>query len=160
MVVLSTTVSMEIDATQIEAFEHIVPIDLPSIFTGYGPLPAVTDVQTPVAYWHTAGQKRTVYLSDGSSMQETLNECLHPDYFSYTVSGFSNVLGLLTTSAQGAWWFKSQSQDNTHVRWQYAFTSRTIMAVPLLWCITQLLWGGYMNNALSLAKQQLETRVS
>lgn len=160
MVVLATTVSIVIDANQIEAFEHIVPIDLPSIFTGYGPLPAVTDVQNPVTSWNTARQKRTVYLSDGSAMQEQLNEYLYPDYFSYTVSGFSNALRLLTTSAQGTWWFESISPDYTHVRWRYAFTSRTIMAVPLLWGITQFLWRGYMHKALSLAKQQLETRVT
>ena len=39
------TVQRIIEASTEDAFKHIVPIDLTSIFTGYGPLPAVTETR-------------------------------------------------------------------------------------------------------------------
>jgi hypothetical protein len=41
------TVQRIIEASTEDAFKHIVPIDLTSIFTGYGPLPAVTETPGP-----------------------------------------------------------------------------------------------------------------
>ena len=67
---LSATVEATVKADQATAFERIVPIDLASIFTGYGPLPAVTGIQNQMGAWDAAGQTRTVFLSDGSSSQE------------------------------------------------------------------------------------------
>lgn len=42
MTSLSAVVEIEVQAPQALAFMHIVPIDLSSIFTGYGPLPSIT----------------------------------------------------------------------------------------------------------------------
>lgn len=45
MSLLSATVKTTVQANPTSTFEHIVPIDLTSIFTGYGPLPAVVSIQ-------------------------------------------------------------------------------------------------------------------
>jgi len=156
MAVLATIVSTEVDVDQIKAFEHIVPIDLSSIFTGYGPLPAVTGTTNQMGGWDAAGQTRTVHLSDGSMAQEELNEYKHPQYFSYTVSGFTGSLRFLTTSANGAWWFESRPTGKTLIKWRYAFKSRSVFAVPVLWFIAKVLWRGYMAKALTLLKEQVE----
>jgi hypothetical protein len=55
MTKLAADVSTEVDVDQITAFKHIVPIDLTSIFTGYGPLPAVTGTRNQVGGWDTVG---------------------------------------------------------------------------------------------------------
>jgi hypothetical protein len=133
-----------------------MPIDLSSIFTGYGPLPAVTETREQSGNWDAIGQTRTVVLSDGSTAQEELIECRHPRYFSYTVSNFSGSLRFLTTSANGEWWFESQPSDKTLIKWQYAFNARSIIAIPMVWFIVNFLWHGYMVKALSLIKQHLE----
>jgi hypothetical protein len=105
MSLLSATVKTTVIANQADAFEHIVPIDLSSMFKGYGPLPSVTGIKNQVGDWDASGQTRTVHLSDNSSVQERLTKYEHPQYFSYTVSGFTGVLGFLTTSANREWWF-------------------------------------------------------
>ena len=156
MPALATQVSITIKANQEATFTHIVPIDLTTIFTGYGPLPAVVGAQDQTGGWDEAGQTRTVQLSDGSTAQERLDEYSHPDYFSYTVRDFSGVLRFLTTSANGAWWFVQQEEGATLVKWRYAFNPRSFVAVPVLWVVTHLLWGRYMAKALSLAKKQIE----
>ncbi|MDY6857424.1 MAG: SRPBCC family protein [Thermodesulfobacteriota bacterium] len=160
MVSLAATVSTVVKSNQVKSFEHIVPIDLTSIFTGYGPLPAVTGTENQIGAWDAAGQKRTVHLSDGSSAQEVLTKYEHPQYFSYTVSAFTGILGFFTTHADGEWWFEPQSTGKTHIKWRYAFNSKSAFAVPALWIITKLLWRGYMKKALLLLKNQLEGNIT
>jgi hypothetical protein len=154
----SATVQVGIAAGQSEVFQHIVPIDLTSIFTGYGPLPAVTGTRNQTGAWDAAGQTRTVILSDGSSANELLTQYDYPRYFSYTVSGFTGVLRFLTTSANGEWWFEHNSvSDATHVKWRYAFNPCSRLSAPILWFVAHVLWRGYMRQALMLMKSQLET---
>jgi Polyketide cyclase / dehydrase and lipid transport len=156
MSLLSATVKTTVTANQTDAFEHIVPIDLTAIFKGYGPLPSVTIIENQVGNWDASGQTRTVYLSDRSSVQERLTKYDHPRYFSYTVSGFSGVLGVLTTSANGEWWFSTNSLGQTTIKWRYTFNQRSVLAVPILWLITNLLWRNYMNQAIQQSKALIE----
>lgn len=156
MSLLSATVKTTVTANQTDAFEHIVPIDLTAIFKGYGPLPSVTSIENQVGNWDASGQTRTVHLSDRSSVQEQLTKYDHPQYFSYTVSGFSGLLGLLTTSANGEWWFSPNSLGHTMIEWRYIFNPRSILAVPILWLITNLLWRNYMNQAIQRSKVLIE----
>jgi hypothetical protein len=156
MSLLSVTVKTTVKANQAKVFEHIVPIDLTSIFKGYGLLPSVIGTQNQVGAWDTAGQTRTVLLSDNSSAQELLTKYEHPRYFSYTVSSFTGLLRLLTTSASGEWWFSISSLDQTKIMWRYAFNARSILAVPVLWLIANVMWRNYMYKALHLSKEQLE----
>ena len=156
MSLLSTTVQTNVTANQADAFEHIVPIDLTSIFTGYGPLPSVTGTQNQVGAWNTAGQTRTVCFSDHSAAQELLTQYEYPRYFSYTVSNFTGLLRFVTTSAHGEWWFSVGTLGQTNIKWRYEFNAHSIMAVPLLWIIINLLWRSYMSQALQLSKAQIE----
>ena len=156
MALFATTVETIIDAPREQAFLGIVPIDLSSIFTGFGPLPAVTGVTDQVGGWDAVGQTRSVTLSDGSSAKEEITEYRNPQYFSYTVSGFTGVLRFLTTSANGEWWFEPVSEVSTHIKWRYAYHSRNVVAIPLLWFIVNVLWRGYMKKALSLSKRQVK----
>jgi Polyketide cyclase / dehydrase and lipid transport len=156
MNLLSATVKTTVTASQTKVFEHIVPIDLTSIFRGYGLLPSVTGIENQVGDWDIAGQTRTVHLSDRSSAQERLTKYEYPHYFSYTLSDFTNLLRLLTTSANGEWWFSASSTEQTIIQWRYAFNAKSILAVPVLWLVTHLLWRNYMQRALQLSKSQIE----
>lgn len=152
----AATVEVTVDTAQAAAFEHIVPIDLTTIFTGFGPSPAVTGTHNQVGAWDAAGQTRTVYLSDGSSANERLNKYQHPNYFSYTVSGFTGALRFLTISADGEWWFSSNLPGKTNIRWRYTFNSKSFLTAPVLWFIANFLWRGYMRKALKLSAAQVE----
>jgi hypothetical protein len=149
---METAVSREV------AFERIAPIDLTTIFAGYGPLPAVTGVEEQTGAWDAAGQTRTVLLSDGSSARESLTNYEHPHYFGYTVSEFTGTLGLLASSATGEWWFIGVGPDRTRIKWRYTFNAKSAFAAPILWIITHVLWRGYMRSALKLSVQQLEDK--
>ena len=155
---LATTVETIIAVPREQAFLGTVPIDLSSIFTGFGPLPAVTGVTDQVGGWDAVGQTRSVTLSDGSSAKEEMTGYKRPQYFSYTVSGFTGVFRFLTTSANGEWWFEPVSKVETHIKWRYAYNSRNVVTIPPLWFIVNVFWRGYMKKALSLSKRQIESK--
>jgi hypothetical protein len=148
---ISSLVSIEVGVNILDAFSHIVPIDLTSIFKGYGLLPAVIGTEDQTGNWDTIGQTKTVNLSDGSFAKERLTQYQKPDYFSYVVSDFSGILGLLITSAVGEWWFETGnlSPDSTVIRWSYTFIPKSLIAIPILWIVNKLLWAGYMRSVMS-----------
>jgi hypothetical protein len=158
MASFTTTIETVFDVPREQAFSGIIPIDLSSIFTGFGPLPAVTGVTDQVGGWDAVGQTRSVTLSDGSSAKEEITGYKHPQYFSYTVSGFTGVLRFITTSANGEWWFEPVPEAKTLVKWRYAYHPCNVVTTPLLWFIVNVLWRGYMKKALSLSKRQIESK--
>jgi len=150
-----------IEASTEDAFRHIVPIDLTSIFTGYGPLPAVTETRDQTGSWDAEGRTRTVVFSDGSSAQESLTGYEYPIHFTYRIRGFTGVLRFFTSEARGEWWFEHvPGRHATAIRWSYAFVSRAKFLEPLVCLFTQRLWRGYMRRALSLSKAQVEARAA
>ena len=153
----SATVHTTINAARPEAFGHIMPIDLASIFTGYGPLPSVAGTRDATGPWDAAGRSRTVVFSDGSSATESLTGYDFPNGFTYRITGFTGVLKYLASEARGQWWFESApGTTSTVVRWQYEFVSRFGFLKPLVSLFTQRLWRGYMSKALKLSKDQVE----
>jgi hypothetical protein len=157
---LSRIAEVEITiAAPLEAvFEWIVPIDLTSIFTGYGPLPAIIGTRDQTGGWDAVGQTRTVLLSDGSSASEGLTAYHYPNYFAYTVKDFTGVLRHLAREAHGQWWFDHSADDKaTSIRWRYEFVSLSPLLSPLVSFITTVLWRGYMGKALQLSKAQIES---
>lgn len=153
----AATVRMTINAPKAKAFRHIVPIDLASIFTGYGPLPSVAETRNQTGPWNAAGRSRTVVFSDGSSAMETLTAYDDANRFSYRITGFTGVLRFLASEARGEWWFKSTSTGQaTLVTWRYEFVGRSKWLKPLVSLFTKRLWRGYMERALNLAKARAE----
>jgi hypothetical protein len=159
---ISSMVSTEVSVNSIEAFCHIVPIDLTSIFKGYGLLPAVIGTSAQTGDWDAIGQTKTVHLSDGSNVREMITEYQKPDYFAYIVSNFSGSLGYLINSATGEWWFESGDSLSNHtvICWSYTFIPKSPIAVPILWIVNKFIWAGYMRSVMSNIKIQLDARVA
>src|SRR4030081_1017558 len=100
------TVQMTIEASIEDVFDYIVPINLTSIFTGYGPLPAVTETRDQTGSWDAAGRSRTVVFSDRSSAQESLTGYEYPNHFTYRIRDFTGMLRFFTSEARGEWRFE------------------------------------------------------
>lgn len=153
---ISVTVEVLAQADVARAFDRIVPIDLASIFTGFGPLPAVTGTSGQTGAWDAPGRTRTVLLSDGSSVQERLIRCERPCHFVYVVHGFTGMLGRLASSASGEWWFRREGPERTRIAWRYTFHPASVLAIPILWLITNGLWCLYMRRALRRSRRAAE----
>jgi len=154
-------ISGTVRASPETTFDVFAPIDLTSIFRGYGPLPAVTAVEDQTGGWDAPGQTRTIRLSDGSAMREELTTVERPRHFAYRVSDLTGPFRLLVGGLRGAWWFEGEESDSiegprTRVRWRYAFEPRAVVTRPLAAFIVKVLWRRNMQRALSLAREHAE----
>jgi Polyketide cyclase / dehydrase and lipid transport len=136
------------------AFDGMMPIDLSTIFTGLGPLPAVTGTVDQTGSWDHVGVSRKPVLSDGTTVYEQITEYTRPKSFAYEVSGFTNPLGGLVSVARGDWQFEPAADGATEIVWTYAFLPR-LRRRALVALVIAPLWRRYMRRALDLAVQQI-----
>jgi hypothetical protein len=156
---VATTVSVRVAAAREPLFDWFIPIELPRILAGWGPVPAVTGTSEQSGPWDTPGSRRTVHLADGSTAHERVTACERPARFGYTVDGFSGPVRHLATAGHGQWWFTDAGPGATDVRWTYTFDARSRAAAVLLAPVVKLAWRGFMRRALdrlaALARDEL-----
>ena len=140
------TVQAHAAATPTVAFDAVVPIDLPSAFKGYGPLPAVRAVRDQPATWDTDGQTRTIDLADGGVMHERLLQVVRPAVCAYEVVPVKGPLKLVVERINGRFTFEDVFTSNlskpggpaVRISWSYAFTPRRgrtalVLALAPVW---------------------------
>ena len=147
---VAVTVEGRVGAPVDEVFRAIAPIPLAEIFTGYGPLPAVVRTREQTGSWDQVGATRIVELADGSEASEEITSYDEPSHFGYRLSGFTGILRLLVSHADGAWWFTEPEAGTTHIRWTYVFEPRPVRATVVRAVIGPL-WSGYAREVLALA---------
>ncbi|HEY6759328.1 MAG TPA: SRPBCC family protein [Baekduia sp.] len=150
---MASTISATVTATtpepRDELFARFIPVQLPDILTGWGPVPAVAATSGQTGPWDTPGSTRTVHLSDGSTARERVTDCRTPAYFAYVVAEFTNPVRHLATEAHGQWWFDQDGDANTtHIRWTYSFTARSPAAALALQPVVALAWRRFMRVGL------------
>ncbi len=138
------------------AFQVIAPIELSTIFPGYGPLPAVVGTRGQTGEWDHVGASRIVELADGSEAREQITSFEAPSHFGYRLGGFTGPLRALVSHADGAWWFAdSDGANSTRIRWTYSFQPRVGRATIVRATVGPL-WRRYAQRALALAIDQAE----
>ncbi len=149
-----------IEAELETVFDVLMPIDLRTILTGHGPLPAVVAVEEQTGDWSSIGESRIIRLADGSGMLETLTAVERPHRFAYALTAPTSALRFLVRSFRGAWSFEpiDDGRGGPRVRavWRYEFEPRSRLGWPLAWWIVKRLWRPYMAEALARATEQAE----
>jgi len=145
---VATTVSIRVAAAREPLFDWFIPIELPRILTGWGPVPAVVSTSEQSGPWDVIGSRRTVALADGSTAHERVTACERPSAFGYTVDGFSGPIRHVAREGRGQWWFEPAGDAETDVRWTYTFEARSRAAAVLLTPIVKIAWRGFMRRAL------------
>jgi hypothetical protein len=139
-------------------FDVFAPIDLTTIMTGYGPMPAVVAVEEQTADWSSVGESRILRLADGSAMLETLTCFDRPFGFEYAITELTSSLRHLVSSFRGAWSFEvldgTGPDPIVHAHWRYEFVPRSILTRPMVRWIVNRYWQPYMEQALALASEQ------
>ncbi len=156
MTIFATTVTASVPTDLPTTFRHLTGMDVPAVFRGAGPLPAVTAVRQQTGDWDAVGQTRTIVLSDQSTAFETLDNYQFPHTFGYTVTNYTSVLRLLVTKGVATWQCTS-TPDGTLITWQYAYHTRSVLAVPVVWLLMVLFWKKYMLAAVNILQMQLQT---
>jgi hypothetical protein len=145
---VATTVSIRIPSAREPLFDWFIPIELPRILTGWGPIPAVVATSEQSGPWDTPGSRRTVHLADGSTAHERVTACERPASFGYTVHGFSGPVRHVAVEGRGQWSFEAAGAGATEVRWTYTFQARSRVAGLLLTPVVKIAWRGFMRRGL------------
>jgi hypothetical protein len=130
------------------AFDVMTPIDLSLVFTGWGPLPAITHVEEQSGPWDHVGVHRRPQFSDGGSAVETMTHYQRPSYFAYEVTGFTNALRFAVQRATGDWTFTPDLGGGVAVHWSYHFTAKPGRG-PLVRLLIGPMWKRYMRKGLA-----------
>jgi len=115
----------------------------------FGPLPAVVAVRDQPHAWDTAGYTRTLGLSDGGHVVETITQSDPGVFFGYDLSDFQKLFGRLVSGARAEWTFTPEGSSGaaTRIRWTYAFHP-----LPgrgwIVRAVVAALWAPYMRRVL------------
>ena len=89
---------------------------------------------------------RTLALSDGGSVVETITESDPGVFFGYNLSAFQKLFGRLVSGARAEWTFTSEGAT-TRIRWTYAFHPLAGRGL-IVRAIVALFWAPYMKRVL------------
>ncbi|MGV8895940.1 MAG: SRPBCC family protein [Rhodoglobus sp.] len=129
-----------------QAYEISGPLDPTKFYPASGLLPAVVAVKDQSGTWDTIGRTRTLKLSDGGQVVETITNTDSPTYFAYELSNFTKLFGTLISGARAEWRFE-RVELGTRISWTYTFFGRPGRGW-VVGLIVKLLWGPYMNKVL------------
>lgn len=139
-------------------FEGLTPIELSTILTGWGPLPAVTGVRDQTGEWDHVGASRTVLLADGSSAEEQIVAYNPPHHFGYELT-FGAPFSAAVADATGSWWFVPAEGGGTDVEWTYSFAPRPGAGLVVRLALAPM-WRRYAEQVLARCALELEGRVT
>lgn len=146
MTLYSATVDGVATASLLRTWEVATPLTPVGYYPKYGPLPAVLEVRNQTGPWDAVGQTRQLMLSDGGSVIEHLVRVDKPNIFSYELTDFQKLFGVLVKSASARWEFTAVD-GGTRIRWTYTFHPNRRGRV-LVGLIVTLFWAPYMKRVL------------
>ena len=154
---LPATETAEVAVPPDELFDWFVGSDLSELLEGYGPLDAVTKTTDQTGPWDEEGSQRTVHLSGGNTVRQTVIDCEPPEYFAYRVDGFAAPVGLLSPKAISQWRFEPSS-EGTAITWTYTHYTDSWLA-KLAFYPAALLWEGYMRQIIETVERKCEREI-
>jgi hypothetical protein len=144
----SASATASVDSRASKVFPRLTQHDPSKFYPKYGVLPAVVAVRDQTGGWDAAGQTRTLVLSDGGTLLETLRSA-HAPVFAYDLTHFTGLFGLLVANAHSEWMVVADDDDGERstITWTYSFTSRPGRGFVIA-AIVRLAWAPYMRRVL------------
>lgn len=150
----SATAEAVVATTPKQAWDVSAPINPTRFYPAFGPLPAVVQVRDQTGSWDTPGRTRTLVLSDGGSVVETITDAKSPRYFAYELSDFTKLFGVLVAGARAEWTFE-RIAEGTRITWTYTFRGLPGRAW-IVKLIVSLWWARYMRRVLPPIAREVE----
>lgn len=129
-------------------------LDPAKIVQKRGVIPGVTSVSGQTGPWSAAGQKRTLTLSDGSTVVESLL-ALEPDGYRYRISDFSGPFRFIVREAHARFAVAPRGEGSV-LTWTYDFTPKGSLAAAILSFLVDSQWNDFMDAALERLKEDIE----
>ena len=130
-----------------QAFDRLIAAPLPDVFSRrYAAFPAVREVVDEPDEWGTVGQTRTIVLSDGSRLRETLTSVDRPSGYTYLLDDLHGPLRPFVRTIEGAW---SVTPEGTGARIGSVWTLHPKTSpARLTMNVIGRMWKGYADRAL------------
>jgi len=130
-----------------EAYDRLIAARLPEVFSRrYAAFPAVREVTDEPDEWGTVGHTRTIVLTDGSTLRETLTSVDRPTGYTYLLDDLQGTLRPWVRTVDGAW---SVTPEGTGARIGWAWTLHPKAAPARLTLnVIGRMWKGYADRAL------------
>jgi Polyketide cyclase / dehydrase and lipid transport len=130
-----------------QAFDRLMAVRLPEVFCRrYAAFPAVREVTDEPEDWGTVGQTRTILLTDGSHLRETLTSVDRPRGYAYLLDDLHGPLRPFVRTIDGAW---SITPEGTGARLGWAWTLHAkAQPARLTLNVIGRMWKGYADRAL------------
>jgi hypothetical protein len=144
--------SRYVDVEPSLAFDRLIAARLPEVFRRrYAAFPPVREVTDAPDDWGSVGQARTIVLSDGGRLRETLTAVDPPRGYSYVLDDIHGRLRPFVSTVEGTWSVTPQGGGSL-IGWSWTMHPK---AAPARLTINVLgrMWKGYANAALG----ELET---
>ncbi len=129
------------------AYDTVLSAPLTDIFNRrYRLIAPIAEVSGQEGQWgSTVGQTRTIRLSDGATMFETLTVVDRPHRFGYTISKVTGKLKPLVAAAAGTWTFDAAG-TGVRITWAWDVTPTKLgrLAMPMF----ARLWSGSARQAM------------
>jgi hypothetical protein len=130
-----------------QAFDRLMAARLSEIFSHrYAAFPPVREVTDEPDDWGAVGHTRTILLTDGSRLRETLTSVDRPHGYAYVLDDLHGPLRPFVRTVDGAW---SVTPEGTGARIGWAWTLHA-KASParLTMNVIGRMWKGYADRAL------------
>ncbi len=151
---IAATASITVAALPATTLAAALAIDPVSTVLTRGIIPGVRSVKGQTGPWSSPGQTRTLTLTDGSTVEETL-VALHADGYRYRIAKFSGLFRFIVAEANARFDVAAHAGGST-LTWTYAFTPKGAMAAAILSFLVDSQWNGFMDAALSRLKPAIE----
>ncbi len=140
-----------------DVFRYLTSCDCyPEFLLPLFPLPGIESATLVAADEPATGVERTVRMTDGTVIEETIDEHEISEVHAYSWGGgLKPPLSLIVKSATARWTF-DETEDSTHVDWTYEFTLTSRITWPVAKPIF-LRFQKWMNQGLERARSQLES---
>ena len=147
---MSTTMqkSQTFAATVEHAYDVVCTAPLTDIFSRrYLAIGSIAEVTGQEGEWGSAvGQTRTIRLSDGATMLQTLTAVDRPNHFDYAISELTGPLKMLVSGIDGHYSFEPDGAG-VKVTWRWVVTPKGLagkLAMPMF----AAMWSRYASRAM------------
>ena len=154
---VTAAASIEIAKPIDSVFDYAVTSEnIPRVFVGYGPIPAVVSATVRGDGVMREGATRTIENSDGSVIDEAIIAFVRPTRQAYRLpGGFKKPFSFLVRSAEGNWAFSSTPSGGTRIDWDFRFELTSPIAQPFGWLLMRLFFQKAMVRCLERLKDQV-----
>jgi hypothetical protein len=151
---IAATASIAVNAPPAKTLAAALALDPAKIVRPRGLVPGVKAVAGQIGAWSAPGQARTLTLSDGATIEETLT-ALEPCGYRYRIANFTGLFSRLVRHANARFEIVPRGAGSV-LSWTYEFQPRGAISAAILSFLVDSQWNAFMDAALLRLKDDAE----